>query len=137
LLTKFKAKEIEVVFSNIDLLQFDDCQKEFLESIGITEGLGVVGGGDISFAFKQQVELIGIKDKSNRVFTVPDIFINGTFGANSFHILIRHNGRDLVEGTDYLLVESGGSGTGFDTIVLTSFAPKPRSVLVADYVVEI
>src|SRR5690606_24175102 len=141
LLTKLRAGEAIVVDSNIDLLQFDECQKAFLESVGIMKGLEVVnsggGGGDgyMPFYFKQQISLIGTKNNSNRVFTTPENFINGTFGNNEFRILIRHNGRDLVETIDYYVSESGGPGTGYDTIILC-FSPKPRSVLVADYVVE-
>ena len=62
-----------------------------------------------------------------------DKFINGSYGNNVFKISIKHNGRDLVEGIDYMVAESGGVGTGYDTIIL-NFAPKARSVLVADYV---
>jgi hypothetical protein len=91
---------------------------------------------EIPFAFKQGIMLLGVKDNVNRVFTTPEKFINGSFGNNNFRILIKHNGRDLVESIDYFVTESGGSGTGYDTIIL-SFSPKPRSVLVADYVVEI
>ena len=41
LLIKFLAHEVEVVESNIDLLQFEPEQKAFLESIGIVTGLEV------------------------------------------------------------------------------------------------
>lgn len=136
--TKFICGELRVTRSNIDLLQFDNEQKEFLESVGITEGLEVMGVGDIPFVFKQEQELVGIKNSINRVFTVPapDKFIEGSFGANEFHVLIRHNGRELVQGIDFTISESGGASTGFDTINFVSFIPKARSTLVADYVVE-
>ncbi len=134
---KLRAQEIIVVDSNIDLLQFDPCHKEFLESVGITEGLEVTTGtATIPFLFKQGIELIGTKDGSNRVFTTPDDFINGIFGSNEFRILLRHNGRVLVLGIDYTVSESGGAGTGFDTITFTSFKPKAKSELFADYVTE-
>lgn len=42
---KFMADELEVVFSDIDLLQFNDDQKNFLISIGITKGLEISGSG--------------------------------------------------------------------------------------------
>lgn len=137
LLTKLRAGEAIVVDSNIDLLQFDECQKAFLQSVGILKGLEVSGGGDgyMPFYFKQQIALIGTKDNTNRVFSTPDNFLNGTFGNNEFRILIRHNGRDLVETIDYFVSESGGPGTGYDVIIL-NFSPKPRSILVADYVVD-
>lgn len=137
LMTKLRSREAIVTASNIDLLQFDSCQKSFLESVGILEGLEVAGvPAVLPFAFKQGVALLGVKDNNNRVFTTPEKFINSVFGNNSFRILIKHNGRDLVETIDYFVAESGGLGSGYDTIILT-FSPKPRSILVADYVVEV
>jgi len=135
---KAECGEIEVVESNIDLLQFDSSQLAFLTSIGITQGTTItvtIGPNDLPFVFKQQVELLGVKNNSNRVFTTPDKFINGTFGNNDFKILIRHQGRVLVEDEDYSVSESMGAGTGYDTITFT-FKPKSKDTIVADYVVE-
>ncbi len=135
---KFLAQELIVTSSNIDLLQFDSCQLSFLESIGITNGLQVSGGvGELPVNFKQNVQLLGIKNNNNRIFTVPppDKFINGIFKNNEFKILIRHNGRGLEENVDYIVTESGGSGTGYDTIVLL-FSPTAKSQLICDYVIE-
>jgi hypothetical protein len=134
---KLLEKEIIVVDSNIDLLQFDECQKAFLESVGITKGLEVPSGlNDIPFLFRQGIYLIGVQDNHNRIFSTPDKFIQGPLGGNIFKILIRHNGRDLVEGIDYIVSEGGGAGTGYDTIIFISLTPKPNSVIVADYVVK-
>jgi hypothetical protein len=36
---KFKVKDIELVFSNIDLLQFNDCGIKYLEGVGFTTGV--------------------------------------------------------------------------------------------------
>lgn len=144
---KAECGEICILRSNIDLIQFDPMQKAFLESIACSvdaiDGLECECPTDgyveavIPYLFKQNVELLGDKNNSNRIFTVPspDKFINGTFEGNTFRILIRHNGRVLVEGVDYSVSESGGVGTGFDTILLT-FTPKPRSQLYANYVIE-
>jgi len=137
LVNKLRAQEIVVVDSNIDLLQFDPCHKAFLESVGVSDGLEAGGGiAEIPFVFKQSVELIGVKDNINRTFVTPDKFINGSFGNNEFRILIRHNGRVLVPGCDFTLIESGGAGTGYDTINFISFTPKPTSEIYADYVTE-
>lgn len=137
--------EICIQRTNIDLLQFDDEQKAFINSLScggeldgieITEFDGYVTAF-IPYLFKQNVELVGTKDGSNRIFTVPssDKFLNGTFESNTFKILIRHNGRVLVEGKDYSVSESGGVGTGYDTIILT-FSPVSGSQLYANYVIE-
>jgi len=138
LLIKFRCKELIVVDADIDLLQFNDDQKAFLESIGITKGLEVSGGGASVSAFfhHENINLIGIKNESNRIFTTPEIFINGPFNSHDFSIRIRNNGQALVENENYLLSESGGTGTGFDTITFISFKPKASDTLVADYVTE-
>jgi hypothetical protein len=137
LMIKLRTQEAIVTASNIDLLQFDDCQKAFLKSVGILEGLEIASvPATIPFAFKQDVPLAGALDNSNRIFKTPDKFIDGEFANNDFHILVKHNGRSLVEGIDFFIAESGGPGTGFDTIIL-NFTPKPRSILVADYVIQI
>ncbi len=75
--------------------------------------------------------LSGVQNSINRVFTTPDFFL-------ATHFEVFHNGRRLTElvGTagDYTLSESGGVGTGFDTVTFISFKPKPNSVLRANYV---
>jgi len=55
---------------------------------------------------------------------------------------IYHNGRRLKQATDktpltgeYFMTESGGLGTGFDTINLIGFVPRVTSLLFADYFV--
>jgi len=133
---KLIAKEIKVICSDIDLLQFNNTQKQFLLNGGIVNGLEVPGGiTDINYVFKDEIPLIGVKDGINRVFTTPDKFLNGIYFGNNFHIHIKHNGRDIYEGIDYTISESGGVGTGFDTINIFSFTPKPRSLLFASYVI--
>jgi hypothetical protein len=134
---KLRSNEIIVTDSNIDLLQFDPCHKQFLIDSGITNGIEVTGGiTEIPFLFKQGQPLIGDKNGVNPIFTTPDKFIQGTFGNNDFRILIMHNGRVLQETTDYILSESGGAGTGFDTVIFKCTFPDENSELVTDYVVE-
>jgi len=135
---KLRYGEARVVESNIDLLQFDECHKAFLQSVGITEGLEVNVVAEVPYIFRQGVRLIGATDGLNRIFTVPtpDKFVNGTLGNNEFRILVKHNGRDLVEGIDYITSESGGPGTGYDTIIFCSITPNSKSIIVADYIIE-
>lgn len=147
---KIKNGELTIIESNIDLLQFDECQYDFLRSAGIVDGLKVAGGASDGYSFpvvfRQAVPLIGTFDGVNRIFTIPNSekFVNGSVATSNvflnheFRILIRHNGRGLVESTDFIVAESGGSGTGFDTIIFISLTPKPRDngTLVADYVVK-
>jgi hypothetical protein len=94
--------------------------------------------GYVLYLFRQKIKLIGNIDGVNRMFVVPngDKFINGTFHNNEFRIYITHNGRGLSEGIDYILSESGGVNTGFDTITMIGFTPLAnRSVLEASYVI--
>lgn len=135
---KLRAGEIMVLCSDIDLLQFNNIQKAFLESAGVVNGLSV-SGGQLPFAFRQNIRLVGLIDGINQVFTVPspDKFINGDFSDNTFKIQVYHNNIGLQEGQDYFVSESGGLGTGFDTITLTSFTPNPNTFLYANYVVKV
>jgi len=138
LLIKFQCKELFVADSDIDLLQFNDEHKAFLQSIGITKGLEVTGTGTArAFLHKVGVSLLGVKDGSNRTFTTPDIFINEDISGDLLTISIFHDGNRLVEDDEYVLAESGGAGTGFDTIVITAFKPKPKSTLIANYFTDI
>ncbi len=80
------------------------------------------------------VVLIGTIDGVNMVFTTPDFFLND--GTTS--ILVYYNGvrLELGAGNDYTLSESGGPGTGFDTVTLP-FAPvPPKDKITADYFVS-
>lgn len=86
------------------------------------------------------VALVGPRDGSNRVFrTTPDKFVHDPTGTGRT-IEVWHNGRRLIwtsngdpSQSDFTVSESGGVGTGFDTITLLTFAPVGKSVLVADY----
>lgn len=80
--------------------------------------------------------LIGVTDEVNRTFTTPDKF---THVLNGKTIEVFHCGRRLVQGfvdsfvADYYVSESGGVGTGYDTINMVTFAPGAFSFLVANY----
>lgn len=86
------------------------------------------------------VTLVGPLDGLNRVFrTTPDYFIHDLAGSGKT-IEVWHNGRRLLQtptrdpgAGDYWVEESGGVGTGFDTINLLSFSPIGRSSVVASY----
>ena len=65
------------------------------------------------------VPLIGTIGGGNKVFTTPTNFLHNS----KVSIAVYVNGRRLTEGRDYLPSESGGIGTGYDTVTL-EFAPK-------------
>jgi hypothetical protein len=81
--------------------------------------------------YKVEVHLSGTKDHTNLVFTTPTKFFPNT-------IAVYYNGQRLCRGTgsDYDISESGGVGTGYDTITLLApaLAPYPNEVLFADYI---
>jgi len=82
---------------------------------------------------KFNIELIGTKDGSNRVFTTPDFFIVDTIR------FYRNGVRQMIgTGNDYTVSESGGPGTGYDTLTFESSCPAPLSWenLVSDYIEE-
>lgn len=135
---KIRCNEIRVIESNIDLLQFDECQKSFLEQAGITVGLEVEGGdGYVGYLFREGVELVGVKNGANRTYTVPapDKFLDGVLEENEFSINVFHNGNRRIKNVDFIISESGGSGTGFDTVEFISFTPSPKSKIIANYFV--
>jgi hypothetical protein len=85
---------------------------------------------------KTGIYLVGPLNGANRIYTTPDKFVH----ANGLSIDVFHNGRRLAETStpnvqagEFFCSESGGPGTGFDTINLLTFAPVTTSVLVSDY----
>lgn len=141
LFMKIVSKEIIIIESNIDLLQFDPCQKKFLEDAGVTVGLEVDDGyssGLTPYLWRNEIELIGATNSSNTTFMIPggEKFIDGDYEGNEFHIIVEHNGRRLIQDIDFIIQESGGVGTGYDTIKIISFVPNYKSKLITDYVVE-
>lgn len=80
--------------------------------------------------------LLGAKNGLNRIFTTPEKFLPLT-------IRVYHNGRRLVRATalspaygDYYVMESGGPGTGYDTVIFLSFTPVEKSGLLTDYAIQ-
>lgn len=82
--------------------------------------------------FRWNKELLGPKNGINVTFTTPDVFIQ----SGETVIRVFRNGQRLLEGalSDYTVSESGGPGTGFDTVTL-AVAPLGYENLTADYMV--
>lgn len=86
------------------------------------------------------VALSGPLNGQNRVFrTAPEYFIHDPSNTGRT-IELWHNGRRLVQTSssnpgagDFWVGESAGTGTGFDTVNLLTFAPVGRSSLLANY----
>lgn len=136
ILHKLLANEITIVCSDIDLLQFNNDQLNFLASKGVTVGLQITNF-NMKVIRREDIQLVGIIDGSNTVFTLPpsDTF----FVQNStYRIIVYLNGVKQLLNDDYFVSESGGSGTGFDTVIMSS--PPGQNgffdqVITADYYV--
>ena len=93
------------------------------------------GSGNVRLEdFRWGIPLVGVKNGVNNVFTTPENFVQ------SVNVIIRvyWNGRRLKLNDDYTVSESGGIGTGYDTV--TFLFPKPpvaTSELTADYIVDV
>lgn len=80
------------------------------------------------------VALTGAIDGVNTVFTTPDKFLND--GTTSIFVYLNGVRLELGVGNDYTLSESGGAGTGYDTVTLP-FAPvPPKDKITADYFID-
>jgi hypothetical protein len=123
---KIRAADIVIECSDIDLLQFNDAHKLFLENAGVVNGLSVSGGtGGFDV---QDSALIGVQDTINTTFTTATKFKH----TSQFKEVLFVNGLRQHIPEDYFVAESGGVGTGYDTIVFTN-APYPDDTLTIDY----
>lgn len=148
---KFLCGDIQLVSSNINLLQFSDEQRDFLYKFGFIKGVDIGinelgqdtvdfimnSGSGVLYTWKEKIPLIGLKNGTNRIFYTPDKFINGTYFGNTFHITVEHNGKELYENIDFTIAESGGTGTGYDTLNFISFSPNNNSTLYCTYTVKV
>lgn len=132
---KIRSRDIVVVCSDIDLLQFNQGQKQFLQAAGIVNGLQV-SSTNLDVLKKEDIILIGTIDNINTVFFIP----SGKFLQNvTYKIVVYKNGVKQVYLDDYFIAESGGPGTGYDTVILTAApttTPAPIDVITADYYVS-
>lgn len=144
---KIDAKELTIMDSDIDLIQFSSTQYSFLNNAGITSGMRVtpgqlsgvnINGGAVTYAFKQQLVPTGTKNGTNRVFFTPDLFLDGTYNGNIFRIIVNFNGRLLVKDVDYSISKTGGAiGTGFNTLTFISVIPDSTTQLYVNYAIAI
>lgn len=90
---------------------------------------GGPGGGGVRF-FQQALTPTG----DPKIFTVPISFKHGGVDTE----IVSYNGQRLIEGSgnDYVASESGGAGTGYDTITL-EFTPRAGSNWRIDYTPDV
>lgn len=132
LLKKMQAKEIVIVDNDIDILQFNNTQKHFLQENGIINGLQVSADNFDVFR-NEDIQLVGDVNNINTVFNIP----SGKFLQNAtYKIIVYRNGVKQFYLDDFFVAESGGPGTGYDTIIFTippETTPTPIDVITADY----
>jgi hypothetical protein len=157
---KLITQNIQVIYSDVDLVQFNTNQAIYLTNIGITTGVYItvdqtsgivtnnissqssssssisIGGSSISYLFINEASLIGLQNGINRAFFTSNIFIDGYYQSNYFCIEVFHNGRKLVKNIDFTISESAGIGTGYNTVNFKNFSPISSSVIRANYVIE-
>lgn len=82
--------------------------------------------------YRTGIGLLGAKDGVNSTYTTPGL---ETFVHNLpyLSIAVFYNGQRLTLLDDYVIMESGGSGAGYDTVILV-ISPKPGDKVSADYV---
>lgn len=82
---------------------------------------------------RRNIPLNGTKDGVNRTFTVPNS--EKYYHTSDLSISVFMNGQKLVYGTNYTVAESGGAGTGYDTVEFTTDPPRDSTdTLTADFV---
>jgi hypothetical protein len=132
---KILARDIVVECSDIDLLQFNLDQKAFLQDAGIVNGLQVTSE-NLSVLKKEDIQLLGAVDDSNTVFTIPF----GKFIQNVLYkIIVYKNGVKQFFLDDYFIAESGGPGSGYDTVIFVeppTTTPPPDDIITADYYLD-
>lgn len=83
--------------------------------------------------YRTEQGLVGTVDGVNQTFTTPsgEKFVNN---LPFLSIDVYYNGLRLTLLDDYSLAESGGAGTGYDTVIL-ALAPIVGDHLLADYII--
>lgn len=135
LLHKLLAKDIYIECSDIDLLQFNDAQKSLLQANGVVKGLQITSD-NLAILKQEDILLNGIVNGVNTIFTIP----SGKFIQNSLYkIIVYKNGVKQYFLDDYFIAESGGPGTGYDTVILSvapMLIPSPPDIITADYYIN-
>jgi hypothetical protein len=120
---KIRAKDIIVICSDIDLLQFNTSQESFLKGAGIINGLQIP-------VELQDITLVGVVNGINTLFSIP----SGTFiySPPSYKIVVYWNGVKQVFNDDYIL---GPHSNGYSSVILT-IPPQVGDVITADYYLQ-
>ncbi len=133
LLHKILANEIIIINSDIDLLQFNLEQRVFLENAGISIGTRILTD-QLFYIRREDIELNGLVNGINTIFSTNEKFIYN----DNYKIIVYKNGCKQRINDDFYIAESGGIGTGYDTVIFIippENNPVPVDLITADYYV--
>jgi len=82
--------------------------------------------------YRTGIGLLGAKDGINSTYTTPGLE-KYVHNLPYLSIAVYYNGQRLILLDDYVVIEGGGSGSGYDTIIMV-ISPKPGDKVYADYV---
>jgi hypothetical protein len=82
-------------------------------------------------------DLVGIKNGINPSFLIPDGDKFLQSGENVVRVYRNGLRQNFGAGSDYTVSESGGVGTGYDTITFNGTAPLAYEELTADYMIDV
>ena len=126
---KLLVREIAILASNIDLLQFNTTQIQFLYNNGIVVGVQIDDrpGGQTLFTHYIDIELLGAVNNVNTTFILPN---NQAFVVDVIHnIVVYKNGVKQVQGDDYTIAMGS---YGWNTVIFT--LPPDANILPADII---
>lgn len=84
--------------------------------------------------YRTQVEPVGSVDGVNTIFTTTEFFCQD---PPDYQIKVFRNGQMQTLDGDYTVSESGGVGTGFDTVTFeVACTPKGGEILRFDYAAD-
>lgn len=122
---KLENGELTVIDCDIQNIQFNDIQRSFLDTIGISLGVDPPN----SQVKYEDIDLVGVKNGINTIFTIPSGYF---LYDDTYKALVYLNGVRQKLTNNFLISESGGPGTGYDTIIFLE-APESDDELIIDY----
>jgi hypothetical protein len=126
---KFKAGDIELVYSDIDLLQFNDLGIQYLDGYGFITGV-LISYDQLSVIQQQNISLVGAIDGINTTFYIP----SGTFiYTYPYTITVYWDGVRQNLDDDYIL--GPPVGAEYNSIIFT-VPPDVGDTITADYYIQ-
>lgn len=126
---KIRAQEIVILASDVDLLSFNNNQTAFLYSSGVATGVQI-GAGQQAFVWNQDIQLAGVVNGINTVFTIPSgVFIQSGY----YKIVVYLNGVKQLLVSDYTISMSTQAGYDTVTFMVPPYSDSYVSTITADY----